>query len=59
MDIVWPIMVYDMTEWWRDTVKSMHRSVGDRYLFEANVTDRPAIAKSGLQDTTHATFSPC
>lgn len=40
MEIVSPIMVYDMTEMWRDAVKSMYRSVGDKYLFEANVSVR-------------------
>lgn len=37
--IMSPTMVYDMTQ--RDAVKSMYRSVGDRYLFEANVSCRP------------------
>ncbi|KAJ0109898.1 hypothetical protein J7T55_004448 [Diaporthe amygdali] len=36
MEIVSPIMVYDTTELWRDSVKSMYKSVGDRYSFEAN-----------------------
>lgn len=37
MKVVSPTMAYDMTQW-RDAVKSMYRSVGDRYLFEANVS---------------------
>lgn len=44
MRIVSPTMVYDMTQW-RDAVKSMYRSVGDRYLFEANVSYRPKTAR--------------
>lgn len=39
MEIVSPIMADDMTEIWRDAVKLMYRSVGDRYLFEANVSN--------------------
>lgn len=44
-------------------MKSMYRSVGDRYLFEANVSDRPAIVKSSLSKAQritpfhHAKFS--
>lgn len=56
MEIVSPIMAYDMTELWRDGVKSMYRSVGERYLFEANVSDHPAVAKSSLPKIEHMLF---
>lgn len=36
VEIVSPIMVHDMAQVWRDAVKSMYKSVGDRYLFESN-----------------------
>lgn len=41
VEIVSPIMVHDMAQVWRDAVKSMYKSVGDRYLFEANVSYSP------------------
>lgn len=38
-----PILIYDMTQAWRDAVKSMYRSIGDRYLLEGNVSYRQKI----------------
>lgn len=43
MEIVSPIMAYDMTELWSNAVNSMYRSVEDRYSFEANANDRSVI----------------
>lgn len=48
MEIVSPIMAYDMTELWRDAVKSKYRSVGDTYLFEANASGRSANVEPSL-----------
>lgn len=56
MEIVSPIMVYDTTELWRDAVKSMYRSVGSRYLFEANVSDCWAIIRTSSASCSLPSF---
>lgn len=48
MRIEGPIMDYDMTQAWRDAVKSMYRSIGDRYLFEGNVSYRHRTTRNSF-----------
>jgi hypothetical protein len=42
MEIVSPIMLYSHINLWRDNVKSMYQILGQKYHFEANVSNPPA-----------------
>ncbi|KKY33577.1 hypothetical protein UCDDA912_g06478 [Diaporthe ampelina] len=53
MEIVSPIMVYDMTELWRDAVKSMYRKAAASMSICWNMKDLRALSKAIVY------FEPC